>query len=114
MTAEAWTEYANQDFEPAILMMEAAAERSTSASALGPGQLLPAAEQLADMYLELGRSREALTRYEAVLARSPNRFNSLCGAARAAEHLGESGQARTHRALLEEVVRDHNPLRDCR
>ena len=66
------------------------------------------------MYLELGRISEALATYEAVLDKLPNRFNSLCGAARAAELAGDSGRARFHNAMLEGVVRDHNPVRDCR
>ena len=77
MAAEAWVDYANEDFERAVTRMAAAAERSFSASIVGPGELFPAGEQLADMYLELGRHDEAMTSYEAVLNRIPNRFNSL-------------------------------------
>lgn len=41
-----------------------------------------------------GRQAEALTAYEKALARSPNRLNSLYGAGRAAEALGETDTAR--------------------
>ena len=50
-----------------------------------PGPPLPARELLGDMLLEIGRPAEALAAYEASLREAPNRFNSLYGAARAAE-----------------------------
>jgi cytochrome c-type biogenesis protein CcmH/NrfG len=40
---------------------------------------------LADMLLEMNRAEEALAEYETALRTDPNRFNSLYGAARAAE-----------------------------
>ena len=46
---------------------------------------LPARELLGDMLLEMGQPAEALAAYEASLREAPNRFNSLYGAARAAE-----------------------------
>ena len=113
MVAEAWVDYANEDVEGAILKMRNAAERSESATELGPGQLLPAAEQLADMYLELGRFQEALTTYEDVLSTLPNRFNSHCGAAHAAELLGDAERARSHRAALDAMLSDDESARDC-
>ena len=112
MAAQAWVEYAEGEAERAVTTMAAAAERSTSASALGPGELLPAGELLGDMYLELGRYDEALTTYEAVLERKPNRFNSLCGAARAAELGGKPGRARSHYQMLIQVA-DPSSSRDC-
>jgi hypothetical protein len=41
------------------------------------------------MYLELGRYAAALTTYEDVLGRLPNRFNSFYGVGRAAELAGD-------------------------
>ncbi len=96
MVAEAWIEYAEGEFEAAVTRMAAAAERELSAFPLGPGELLPAGEQLGDMYLELDRYDEALAAYEALLERLPNRLNSVCGAARAAELGGEPVGARSH------------------
>ncbi len=105
MTAAAWVDFVNKDIEGAVPKMEAAAKRSVTANTLGPGELLPAAEQLADMYFELGRYREALTTYEAVLARLPNRLNSICGVARAADLLGDPDLVEPHRESLEAVMR---------
>ena len=47
---------------------------------------LPASEQLGDLMSELGQFEPALEAYKATLKVAPNRFNSLYGAARAAEH----------------------------
>ena len=73
---------------------------------------LPARELLGDMYFELGRYDEALDAYEAVLGPQPNRFNSLCGAARAAA-LGRSpGRARSHYQTLIDVAHPSSS-REC-
>jgi hypothetical protein len=50
---------------------------------------LPPRELLADVLLEMGRPIEALAEYETALRNAPNRFNSLAGAAKAAEHAGK-------------------------
>ena len=113
MAAEAWVEYAEGKFERAVRTLAAAAERSTS---LPPGNWplpLPPGELLGDMYLELDRYEEALTAYEAVLERLPNRFNSLCGAARAAELGEEPDRARSHYQTLIDVAKDGDASRDC-
>jgi tetratricopeptide (TPR) repeat protein len=51
----------------------------------GPPAAAPAHEMMGDMLLDLSRSEPALLEYEAELKVSPNRFNSLYGAGRAAE-----------------------------
>ena len=107
-----WVKYAEGEVDRAVTTMAAAAEQSISADWLGLGELLPAGELLADMYLELGRHAEALTAYEAVLERQPNRWNSLCGAARAAELVEELGRARSHYQTLVQVA-DPSSSRDC-
>ena len=112
MAAQAWVEHAEGEVERAVTTMAAAAERSISAPALGPGELLPAGELLGDMYFGLGRYDEALAAYEAVLALRPNRFNSLCGAARAAELGGKPGRAKSHYQILIQVA-DPSSSREC-
>ena len=62
---------------------------SVEKSPVTPGEVLPARELLGDMFLELERYEEAQAAYETALGRSPNRFNSLYGAGRAAELNGE-------------------------
>jgi tetratricopeptide (TPR) repeat protein len=97
-------QYAEGSVDSAVETMVAAAERTWPGG--GPGDLLPASEQLGDMYLELERYGEALTAYQATLSRIPNRFNSLCGAARAAELGGDHDGARAYRATLAAVAKD--------
>ncbi len=112
MAAEAWVDYANENFERAVTTMAAAAERSISASMLGPGELLPAGELLGDMYLELGRHDEAMTTYETVLNRLPNRFNSLYGAGRSAELGGDTQKAMDYYKKLVELSAKAEPERE--
>ncbi len=106
MAATAWVEYAEGEFEQAVITMAAAAERSISVS--WSRQPLPAGELLGDMYLELGRYEEALTAYEAVLDRQPNRFNSLYGAARSAELFGSPEKANEYYGKLVEMTVDES------
>jgi hypothetical protein len=61
-----------------------------------PGAILPAAELLGDLLLELKRPKEALAAYEGSLAEAPKRYNSLAGAARAAELAGDQSSARRY------------------
>ncbi len=88
----------------------AALEAGTEKHPVTPGEVLPARELLADMLLELGRPNEARVEYEAALNRSPNRFNSLYGAGRAAELAGETESAvEYYEALLEVAARADTP-----
>ncbi len=102
-SAEAWLAYEQGDKERALeLMQEATAmEASTEKSPITPSQVLPAAELLADMLRDMGQNEEAVAQYESALERSPNRFQSLYGAGRAAEAAGDSETAeRFYRELL--------------
>jgi tetratricopeptide (TPR) repeat protein len=58
-----------------------------------PEGVIPAHEMLGDMFIEMGQLEQALTEYEAELKFSPNRFNSLFGAGRAAELAKQTSQA---------------------
>lgn len=60
-------------------------EASTEKNPVTPGEVLPARELFGGMLAETGRHAEALEECEAALERSPNRFNSLFVAGRAAE-----------------------------
>ena len=78
--------------------MRAAAEREdgTEKSAVTPGPLAPAREQLGEMLLELKLPAEALKEFEATLTKEPNRFRALYGAAEAAKLAGNRQTAQTH------------------
>jgi len=79
----------SDDFDPeeGLELMKKAAEMeaSTEKNPVTPGEVLPAMELYGDMLLDAERYDDARRQYEAALDRSPNRFNSLYGAGRAAE-----------------------------
>lgn len=107
-SARAWLQFQRGDREKALETMQRAAEleASTEKHPVTPGEVLPARELLADMLLEMGRYAEAREGYEAALVRSPNRFNSLYGAARAAELAGDKSTARLYFTNLMEMTAD--------
>jgi len=81
--------------EEALRLLRSAAEldERTGKHPVTPGPILPPRELLADLLLETSRPAEALVEYEAALRESPKRFNSLAGAARAADAAGQPGRA---------------------
>jgi len=87
--AEAWTEHAEGNRQDGIKKLRSIADTGVfEASAQ-----VPAREMLANMLLEMNRPSEALSEYEANLKINSNRFDSLYGAARAAERAGETDKA---------------------
>jgi len=80
--AEAWLAFAKGKSDEALAELRAAADREDKNGGESVG--IPAREMLADMLLELKRPIEALAEYKASLKHSPNRFDSLYGAMRAA------------------------------
>ena len=92
---EAWIEFALGNSAKALDLMNLAAamEDSTGKHPVTPGEVLPARELLGDMYFALNENEHALSAYEAVLAKAPNRFNSLYGAGKAAQKLGNQEKA---------------------
>jgi tetratricopeptide (TPR) repeat protein len=72
---------------------------------VGQGEVdIPAREMLADMLFELNRPQEALAEYSQALVLSPNRFNGLYNAGRAAEAAGDTAQAEKYYAALLELT----------
>lgn len=94
-TGEAWIQFTMGKKAEALKLMKTAAamEDSTTKHPVTPGEVLPAGELYADMLLQANENKNALVEYEVVLNKSPNRFNSLYGAAIAAERSG-NGQKR--------------------
>jgi len=99
--AEAWLAFAKGKSDEAIAELRAAADHEEKSGGNSVGT--PAREMLADMFLELKRSTEALAEYKAALKDSPNRFDGLWGAARAAQALGDSTAAQSFYAKLAAV-----------
>jgi tetratricopeptide (TPR) repeat protein len=95
LAVSAWTAFAQGNSEVALTLMaeSAAVENASGKHAVTPGELLPANELLGDLQLELGNPAAALDAYQQALAKSPNRFNSLYGAAISAEQLGDRSAA---------------------
>lgn len=88
---KAWELYTQNEMEKSLEMMIVAAdlEDATEKNPVTPGTLLPAREMLGDLYMELNRPKDALIQYELSLKKNPNRFNSIFGAARSAELIGD-------------------------
>ena len=94
---EGWIAYAEGRRDDAVeKMREATKEDSFDINEVG----LPANEQLGDLMSELKQYGTALEAYEATLKEAPNRFNSLYGAARAAQHSAKPKLARTYYSRL--------------
>jgi len=100
--AEAWLAYAEGKADEAVKTMRGAAEREESAHV--DSLAMPAREMLGDLLLELKQPAEALVAYQAALKESPNRFDSLYGAARAAESAGKTRQAKDYFAQLSKIA----------
>ncbi|OSZ80403.1 hypothetical protein CAP36_03880 [Chitinophagaceae bacterium IBVUCB2] len=94
-TGEAWILFKEGKGNEALNLMNSAAdmEDKTEKHAVTPAEVLPARELLADMLLQLNKPADALTMYEAVLKKQPNRFNGLYGAAVASEKSNNSEKA---------------------
>lgn len=94
-TGEAWILFAAAQKKEALSLMKLAAdmEDSTEKHPVTPGEVLPARELFGDMLLQVKQYENALFAYEAVLKKSPNRFNSLYGAGSAAEKSGNTQRA---------------------
>ena len=80
--AEAWVAFAKGKADEALKELRAAADRQDKDGGESVG--IPAREMLADMLMELKRPAEALVEYKIMLKNSPNRFDGLYGAMRAA------------------------------
>ncbi|MPZ20923.1 MAG: hypothetical protein GEV06_23925 [Luteitalea sp.] len=98
LAAAGWVAFGAGDNAKAVSLLTAAAEKEEAVGKhpVTPGSILPAREQLGDLLLELARPREALEAYQASLADAPKRFNSLAGAATAAERIGDRTRARRY------------------
>jgi tetratricopeptide (TPR) repeat protein len=111
LAARAWVAFGGKDTEEAIQLMRRATEIEAVAEkeAVTPGEVLPAGDLLGDMLNEASRPAEALAAYEAVLARSPNRLNTLLGAAVAAGRAGDTAKAKSYFDQLAELTADADP-----
>lgn len=108
-----WIEYSKGNTEKAIEYMKLASklESETSKAAVTPGEIIPAEELLADLYMLTGKHKEALKSYELNLKGRPFRFNGLYGAAKAAQKLDNNELAAYYFEQLIKVSVDVNSSR---
>ncbi|WP_026236240.1 hypothetical protein [Pontibacter roseus] len=99
---EAWLEYQRGDKNKALTLMRESADKEDALDKhpVTPGAILPARELLGDMLLLAKKPQEAEVAYEASLQVSPNRLNSLYGAARAAEMAKDRQKAMNYYSAL--------------
>ncbi len=107
LEAEAWFAFATGKPDEAFVTMKAAADRGGDSMRLGGLPGVPAGEMFGDLLLELHRPAEALAAYQNVLSVSPNRFDSLYGAARAAQLAGDKAAAQHYLGQLKQISGPH-------
>jgi tetratricopeptide (TPR) repeat protein len=96
--AEAWLLFSEGKTNDALGEMRAAADRQDRDSY--DSLAIPAREMLGDMLLALKRPADALAEYKVALKNSPNRFDSLYGAAESARAAGQAAVSREYAAKL--------------
>lgn len=108
--ATAWLDHAEGRNDAALAALRTLAAKEES-SGDSPDSGIPAREMLADMLLDMKQWEPALVEYKASLKFAPNRFNSLYGAALAAEMAGQSSQAAEYYAQVVKVCEGSNSTR---
>ncbi|HZQ97104.1 MAG TPA: hypothetical protein VFA67_18985 [Candidatus Sulfotelmatobacter sp.] len=96
--AQAWILHAEGKDDQAVSTLKLLADKEDDGMSNTGG--LPADELLADLLLEANRPQEALAEYQTALKINTNRFNSLYGAARAAQAAGKQSDANAYYAAL--------------
>jgi len=95
---QAWIAHTEGKDDEAIKMLRAIAEKEKDGFS-GAG-FLPAQELIGDLLMDAKRPQEALVEYQTDLKVNPNRFDSLYGAAQAAEQAGKQKEASDYYAQL--------------
>jgi hypothetical protein len=100
--AQAWGLATDGDAEAAVLSLRTAADEEDAVEKLPvtPGPIVPAREQLGELFLNLNRPDEALREFRTTLLLAPRRRGALVGAIAAAERLGNIQAAAQLRAEL--------------
>ena len=89
--AKAWLAQAEGHHDEAVGLLRRVADKEEGEAEASQG--VPAHEMLGDMLLESKQYEEALAEYETALKTNPGRFDSLYGAAQAAEQAGRHEKA---------------------
>jgi len=101
-SVSAWIAFAEDKKDDALSQMRAAADHDDSVDKLPvtPGPIVPARELLGEMLLEAKQPAAALEAFETSLKLAPERFNSLFGAAHAAQLSGDRQKASAYYTKL--------------
>jgi hypothetical protein len=114
LAVAAWSALATGAKDEALRQMESAAEMEdrTEKSVVTPGPLSPARELIGEMLLAMNEPNKALEQFEATLKKEPGRFNSLYGAAHAAQLSGSRDTSQKYfRELLRVCAHSDKPAR---
>jgi tetratricopeptide (TPR) repeat protein len=96
--AKAWLAHAEGHNDDAARLLRSVADKEEGEAESSQG--IPAREMLADLLLETNRPEDAIVEYQSALTKDPGRFNSLYGAARAAELAGKHDKASEYYSAL--------------
>jgi len=96
--AKAWLAHAEGHNDEAARLLRSVADKEEGEAESSQG--IPAREMLADLLLESNHPADALVEYQTALTKDPGRFNSLYGAARAAELAGKHDKAAEYYSAL--------------
>lgn len=113
LIASAWLQYGEGNHDEALRLARSAADLddATEKHPVTPGSILPAREQLGEMLLELKQPAAALQEFETSFHSTPNRFNGLYGAARAARLAENQKSAKAYYGKLLQLVRGSDSAR---
>ena len=96
--AKAWIAHAEGRHDDAFRLLHTIAYKEEGEAEASRG--VPAHEMLGDMLLEIHHPEDALLEYQTTLKTNPGRFDSLYGAAQAAEQTGKHDKAREYYSEL--------------
>jgi tetratricopeptide (TPR) repeat protein len=96
--AKAWLAHAEGQHDEAVKLLRSIADKEEGEAEASQG--IPAHEMIADMLMETNRPGEALAEYQEALKTDPGRFDSLYGAAHAAELAGKHDKANEYYSAL--------------
>jgi hypothetical protein len=100
--AKAWQLAAAGNAAESAQLLRLAADQEDAVEKLPvtPGPVVPAREQLGELLLEQGHSKEALREFKTALVAAPGRRGALSGGAKAADLAGDTGTATQLRSTL--------------
>jgi tetratricopeptide (TPR) repeat protein len=108
LATQAWLAQAQGKKDEALKLMRAAAdlEDASEKHVAMENRLYPMRELLADMLMEHGQPKEALTEYRASMKNARERLRGYFGAAKAAEATGDKQAAAEYFAAVVRLTRE--------